>query len=312
MPSTCIATAPGKIILFGEHSVVYGHPALAAPVTQVQASCRAQAAPSGTGLVIHAPNLGQRLRLSTAPQDNPLASVTRQTLRALRLPEPDLILTVTSTIPIARGLGSGAAVSTAVVKALSCFAGQDLLPQEISEIVFEVEKIFHGVPSGIDNTVVAYAQPVFFRKGRPIQPFSVGAPLTLVIGDTGVKSHTYKVVGNLRERWQQDAIRYNAIFERMGQIALQAKQAIEDGNAAKTGGLMNENQRILKQIDISSPELDRLVDAALLAGALGAKLSGAGWGGNMIALVSPERAEATVAALRRAGAADIIITRLKP
>ena len=307
-----IATAPGKIILFGEHSVVYGYPALAAPVMQVQASCRIQTASPGTGLVIHAPDLGERLRLSTAPPDNPLASVARQTLRALRLQEPDAALTLTSTIPIARGLGSGAAVSTALVKALGRFAGRELLPQTISEIVFEVEKIFHGAPSGIDNTVVAYAQPVFFRKGRPIQRFSVGAPLTLLIGDTGVKSPTYKAVGNLRERWQKDTIRYNAVFEQMGEIALQARQAIEAGNAAEIGRLMNENHRILTELGLSSPELNRLVDAALLAGALGAKLSGAGWGGNMIALVSPERAAAAANALRSAGASGVIITKIEP
>ncbi len=310
MQEEVIATAPGKIILFGEHSVVYGYPALAAPVTQVQASCRVQAAPPETGLVIHAPDLGERFHLSTAPQDDPLASVARRTLAALNLEAPDITLTIASTIPIARGLGSGAAVSTAVVKALGRFAGHKLPPQTVSGIVFEVEKIFHGTPSGIDNTVVAYAQPVFFRKGHPVQRFGVGAPLTLVIGDTGVKSPTYKVVGDLRERWQKDTVRYNAIFEQMGQIARQAKQAIENGNAAETGRLMGENHRILNQIGISSPKLNQLVNAAMAAGALGAKLSGAGWGGNMIALVPPKRAKIVAKALRSAGAAGVIVTQV--
>ncbi len=309
MPSTCTATAPGKIILFGEHSVVYGYPALAAPVMQVQATCHAKAAPPGKGLSIDAPDLRQRFLLSDAPKNDPLAATVRLTMQSLRLPEPDVTLTLTSTIPIARGLGSGAAVSTAVVKALGRFTGQELLPQTVSEIVFEVEKIFHGTPSGIDNTVVAYAQPVFFRKGHPVQRFSVGAPMTLLIGDTGLKSHTYKVVGDLRKRWQKDPARYNVIFEQMGQIALQAKQAIEDGNAEETGRLMGENHRILNEIGISSPKLNQLVDAAMAAGALGAKLSGAGWGGNMIALVLPERAEAAANALRSAGAAGVIVTQ---
>jgi mevalonate kinase len=256
--------------------------------------------------------LRQRFLLSDAPKNDPLAATVRLTMQSLRLPEPDVTLTLTSTIPIARGLGSGAAVSTAVVKALGRFTGRELPPQTVSEIVFEVEKIFHGTPSGIDNTVVAYAQPVFFCKGYPVQRFSVGAPMTLLIGDTGLKSPTYKVVGNLRERRQQSPVRYNAFFEQMGQIARQAKQAIEQGNLVETGRLMTENHRLLRQTGVSAPELNWLVNAALSAGALGAKLSGAGWGGNMIALVSPEKAAIAADALRMNGAAKVIITRLKP
>ncbi len=303
------ATAPGKIILFGEHAVVYGRPALAIPVSQVRATCRVEAGTPGSGILLRAPDIDRREYLSAAGDDDPLALAVRRTLQALGIATiPDLTLTVTSTIPIACGLGSGAAISAAIIRALGSYFRLPFPPQTVSDIAFEVEKIYHGTPSGIDNTVVAFAQPIFFSKGKPIERLTVGTPLTLVIGDTGIKSQTYKVVGDLRARWQADPGYYEPIFDRMGMLAQSARAAIERGNVQQVGKLMGENHTILQDLGISHAKLDALVSAAMAVGAWGAKLSGAGWGGNMIALTPPEYAVAVAAALRSAGAVNTITT----
>jgi mevalonate kinase len=304
-----IASAPGKIILFGEHSVVYGRPALAVPVTQVKAICQVEPAPIGEGITIIAPDIGQQSRLAQTPPKDPLAAIIRQTLLTLNLQTPpNFTLTISSTIPIARGLGSGAAISTAIVQALGEYFDHSFDPQTVSNIVFEVEKMHHGTPSGLDNTVVAFAQPIFFQKGCPLERLTVHSPLTFVIGDTGIKSPTYKAVGDLRRRWTEDKGHYERYFDQMGTIAIQARRAIERGEVERVGQCMIENQAILKAIGISIPALDDLVETALEAGALGAKLSGGGWGGNMIALTRPERTKTVAQALREGGAVNTIAT----
>ncbi len=307
------ATAPGKIILFGEHSVVYGRPALAVPVNQVKAVCQIEAGRLGQGIEIIAQDLDQQFNLRNAPIDDPLAAVVRQTLATLALSAtPDLVIKVTSTIPIARGLGSGAAISTAIVKALGEYFRQPFTPQVISEIAFEVEKIHHGTPSGIDNSVVAFGQPIFFQKGQTITQLKVHTPLTFVIGDTGIKSPTRQVVADLRARRARDVDLYEGYFDEMAAIVIQARDAIEGGRLRAIGKYMTENHAILDKIGVSSPELNQLVEAALQAKALGAKLSGAGWGGNMIALASAEEAQTVAQALNIAGAIHTIVTEVKP
>jgi mevalonate kinase len=208
-------------------------------------------------------------------------------------------------------LGSGAAVSTAVVKALVRYFEREVSLQTVSDLVFEVEKLHHGTPSGIDNSVVAFAQPIFFVKGRPITRLKVKSPLTFVIADTGVKSPTHKVVGDLRSRRSQEVERYEGYFDEIAVIALQARVAVEQGFLSSIGRYMIENHILLDRLGVSSPLLNTLVDTAMAAGALGAKLSGAGWGGNMIALTALSGAEEVALALRRAGAVDTIITQVQ-
>jgi len=314
-----VATAPGKVILFGEHAVVYGRPAIAAPVTDVQARATVTVGEPGTGVHLVAEDLpspdgrpgGRRYRMRDAPTDDPLRATVELALTAFAPEssagaEPDLQISVTSSIPIARGLGSGAAVATAVVRAVARYFGHAPRPDEISPLVYEVEKLHHGTPSGIDNTVVAYEQPVYFVRGEEMTRLAVGTPLKLIIADTGVVSSTREVVGDLRRRWQDRPEPYEALFDQIGAIARQARSAIEQGDLSAIGRLMNQNHALLVSLGVSSPELDTLVEAARSAGALGAKMSGAGWGGNMLALVKPEQAQAVAEVLRRAGAVRVI------
>ncbi|MCA9925295.1 MAG: mevalonate kinase [Anaerolineales bacterium] len=312
-----VATAPGKIILFGEHAVVYGRPAIAAPVSQLRAT--AVVTPGNQpGIRLIAPDLSKDVQLAALPPDDALALAVHQVRETAKLAQlPDLTITVSSQIPIAAGLGSGAAIAAAVIRALAQFLHTPrLLTNEmVSALTYEVEKIHHGTPSGIDNTVVAYEQPVYFVRRQPqnlIEPFGVKRPLHLLVGNTGVRSNTRDVVLDVRRQWEADPATFETIFDACGQIAQAARTAIEQGDVPQVGQLMQENHAWLQKLTVSSPELDQLVDAANNAGALGAKLSGAGRGGNMIALVTPETETAVNQSLHAAGATTIHTTTIHP
>jgi mevalonate kinase len=304
-----MASAPGKIILFGEHAVVYGRPAIAVPVTQVQATAIVE--PSEQGLIIRAADVDRSPVVDGSNPIDPLVSIVNLTVEHLNYPLPDVEITIHSTIPIASGLGSGAAVSTAIVRALAQWFGAQLDDAEVNALVYEVEKLHHGTPSGIDNTVIVYQKPVYFVRGEPLQTFNVVQPLTVVIGHTGVASPTKIAVGDVRRGWEIDRARYEAWFDRIGAIVQQARSAIETGAIDRLGSLMDQNQVLLRDLDVSSVELERLIFAAKQAGASGAKLVGGGRGGNMIALANAITVEAVTAALKAAGAVSVIVTEIQ-
>lgn len=305
--SVTIATAPGKIILFGEHAVVYGRPAIAAPVTQVRATAAVEPNPA-KGVRLRAPDLSRDYGLDDAPIDDPFARAVQVVIDASGpLPRPNLIVSVSSTIPIASGLGSGAAMAAAVIRAIAHHLGRPDLADDgrVSAMTYEVERLLHGTPSGIDNTVVSYEQPVYFVRRQPqnlIETIKPATPLRFLVADTGVTSMTRDVVGDVRRQWLAQPGAFEEIFDGCGRIAVAARQAIEAGQIERLGQLMRENQDYLRRMTVSCPELETLVAAAGGAGAWGAKLSGAGRGGNMIALVSEESEGAVRGALLSAGA----------
>lgn len=306
-----LAYASGKAILFGEHAVVYGRPAIAVPITEVQAQAVVEDAPPSQGIRIIAQDLHRDYLLRDAPPDDPLCVTVTNTLQHLhRDLDQDITLTVSSTIPVACGLGSGAAVATAVVRALDRHFGHQLEADEVSDIVFETEKLHHGTPSGIDNTVIAFEKPVYFVRDQTLEVFQVSYPFLLVIADTGIASPTKIAVGDVRRAWQADPAKYEEIFEEIGTLTVMARQAIERGAIEALGQLMDANQRLLRLLKVSSPELESLITAAKQGGALGAKLSGGGRGGNMIALVTPQTKDRVSMMLRLAGAKSVITTEV--
>ena len=182
--------------------------------------------------------------------------------------------------------------------------------EDVNAFAYEIEKLHHGTPSGIDNTVITYAKPVYFVKGQPIETFQVGQPFTIVIGDTGISAPTKESVGDVRRLWQADQTKWEKVFDEVGEIAKEARTVIERGKTKELGELMSRNHALLQSMTISSPELDSLVTAARRAGALGAKMSGGGRGGNMIALVAPDLAETVAGSLKEAGARNTVITQV--
>jgi mevalonate kinase len=362
------ASAPGKIILFGEHAVVHGQPAIAIPLPAVQVTVTADSAAAGSGVTIHAPDVGETVRiephpLASSPWDgegelqvyDALVYPVLVVLETLDLAVPDLALTVRSTIPIASGLGSGAALAAALMRAVSQAVGRPLDNDALNPLVYEVEKRHHGTPSGIDNTVIVYEKPVYFVRGAPLETltktltetsltetsltetsltktsltetsltktltetsltetpltetFHIARPFTLLVADSGQTSPTKIAVADVRALYEQEPARISAIFARIGEIVRAARAAIESGTIESLGPLMNENHALLRDLTVSSAALDRLCAAACESGARGAKLSGGGRGGNMIALVPLDRAGRVAEALRAAGAVNVIQT----
>lgn len=303
------AVAPGKVILVGEHAVVYGRPAIAVPVWETVATAVVTPGRPGSGCVIQARDLGRTLVLAQAAAGEPLAVVARATLDHLGLStEPDWQVELSSDIPMASGMGSGAAVSAALARGLLLQAGQTPDPAVISELVFRAEIYHHGTPSGIDNTVVAYGKPVWFVKGAQPVVFSPACPFTLVIAGSGTPATTKEMVAGVRMRWSADPDRYESWFDQIAVLVHTGYTAIEQGHPAALGPLFDRNHALLQQIGVSTPRLDALVETARAAGALGAKLSGGGGGGNIIALVEPEVAPTVRAALLSVGAPRVIVT----
>lgn len=308
------ASAPGKVILCGEHAVVFGQPALALPVHQVQAKATVtEISDEKRGkILIHAPDIRFTKWQHEMETDNPLLQVVQLTLETMDLHDQQALkLEIRSSIPIASGMGSSAAISIAIIRALSQHLGSLLPPEQQSQIAFEVEKIHHGTPSGIDNTVVAFEQPIYFVRGEDPIPFEIGASFYLVIADSGIASPTSEVVAKVRERWSKEKAYYEALFDQIGFISHSALRAIKAGQIHVLGSLLNHNQLLLDTLGVSSPELEQLIQAALESGALGAKLSGAGLGGNMIALTTREKSEAVLSGLRQAGVENPILSKVE-
>ncbi|HSB02538.1 MAG TPA: mevalonate kinase, partial [Anaerolineales bacterium] len=258
---------------------------------------------------IDAPAVHLRAELKTLPADHPIAAAINNLFFLFRVsPFPNLEIKIASTIPVASGLGSGAAVTVALTRALASHLRRAMKDEDVNAFVYEIEKIHHGTPSGIDNTVITYAKPVYFQKSKPIETFKVGQPFTFVIGDTGVPAPTNESAEDVRRLWLNDPPRLEGLFDKIGDISFSARCAIEAGMYEWLGGLMNTNHALLQELTVSSPELDRLVEAARSAGAFGAKLSGGGRGGNMIALVKSEMAETVSLVLKTMGAKNIITT----
>ena len=312
-------SAPGKIILFGEHAVVYNRPALAVPVTQIHVDVEVLDS-SRAGIWINATDIDLHAELYSLPTDHPIGSVILK-LFSPPFSSPHFLedkmrgrrgveISIESTIPVASGLGSGAAVSVALIRALALHIAYPLTNDQVNDLVYEIEKLHHGTPSGIDNTVITYAKPVYFIKGQPIETFKVGRPFTIVIGDTGIPAPTKESVADVRSLWLRDKVIFENLFNEIAQIVLIARRSIESGKPDLLGELMDQNHVLLRQLTVSSPELDKLVEAARNAGAHGAKLSGGGRGGNMIALVDQVKAESVASALISAGAKRTIITEI--
>jgi len=305
--------APGKIILYGEHAVVYGQPAIAIPVTKVKATARVYPEIDKTAgwIGILASDINIRASLSDLPKNHPISTAIKLTLDKLKPDHiPALTIQISSTIPIGGGMGSSAAIAIAIMRGLSAFLGRPLSDEAISDLAYEVEKIHHGTPSGIDNTVIAFQAPIFFQSGFSIPLLNISKPTHWVIADTGEMTPTRETVAAVRALHEAKPEQIADIFEKIGIIAQKARTTLEIGEVNILGGLMNENQRLLQALDVSSQKIEALIEVALHAGAAGAKLSGGGRGGNIIALAEADNQELIGTALKEAGATRVITTML--
>ncbi|OIH94628.1 mevalonate kinase [Curtobacterium sp. MCBA15_001] len=296
-------------MLIGEHAVVYGEPALVLPVNDVRVAATvtpvADSAGSGLQSAVH-----------TGPFDlapaavMPTVTAVTATLRHLHAEHQHVHVRVDSDVPTARGMGSSAAVAAAVTAAVADAFGVVLDPETHHELVQECERVAHGRPSGLDARGVVADVPVWFEGGR-IEPVQLSGAFAFVVADTGVPGHTRQAVAAVRARRDGNPTRIDAVIGQIGDLARRARGTLVDGDAQGLGATMDAAHALLTTLDVSSDDLDHLVHAARAAGALGAKLTGGGRGGCVLALATDgEHADRIAAALRGAGAAATWTTRI--
>lgn len=305
--------APGKTILTGEHAVVYGFPAIAVPLPEVTANVHILANPLGAPgeIQIEAPAIQLNSSLRDLDDTHPFKLLLNRIANEFSTNElPSFHLKISSSIPPASGLGSGAAVTVAITRAISTFLGHPFPDDVVNAIAYDIEKQYHGTPSGIDNTVITYNKPVYFIKDEPPSFLELKSDLYLIVADTGIRSETKSVVQAVRDASEHNSSRFDSIFKQIGIISETAKHFIEEGNYSHLGDALIENHHLLQELGVSCPELDTLVQTALNAGALGAKLSGAGRGGNMIAMIANGQQDYIKQALLDNGAIKAFASRI--
>lgn len=295
-----IGAGHGKIILLGEHSVVYGRRAIAAPIP-LAIQARIEDTSSGIDLIIPRWSIEQRLDFNAKRPPSFTRSLAR-VLETLGLSGRGMRIEVFPNVPRAMGLGGSAALAVAVLRALDEHFRLGLSDERINEMAFECEKVAHGTPSGLDNTLATYGQFMLFRSGevQERQPIVVDEPLPMVIGMSGVESLTARTVARVREAWQRNPSLYERIFDEIDSLVGVALDALVKKDYETLGEAMNINQGLLNAMQVSSWELEELIHQARAHGAVGAKLTGGGGGGSIIALC-PDCAPQVARAIREAG-----------
>jgi hydroxymethylglutaryl-CoA reductase len=302
-----LACGHGKIILFGEHAVVYGSRAIAAPVPL---AVRARVVETKDGVWLVMPRWGVEHRLHEDPKKRSAIEETATlVLDELGLERQSMRIEVFSEIPRAMGLGGSAAVAVAIIRALAAHFDLDLTDEQVNRLAFRAEQVAHGTPSGIDNTVATYGHPILYRAGSPpeIEELIFPEPVKFVIGITGNESLTAKTVALVREAREKNRAVIDRVFKGIDVLAGQALAAIRRNDLERLGDLMNVCHGLLNSLQVSSWELEELIQIARENGALGAKLTGGGGGGSMIALC-PDNAERVIDAMNDGGYQAIEVT----
>ncbi|MEO8082950.1 MAG: mevalonate kinase [Ardenticatenales bacterium] len=304
--STPLATvsAPAKVILLGEHAVLYGQPAIAVPFVAVGVEAVVTADEGGPTIISRWPDDGgggRAVHVDGAPDDDPLAVAARAAFDHWSLGAPSWRIELDSTIPTGRGLGSSAAVAVALVHAIAAAAGERPDPADVAGLALRAEQVVHGRPSGIDNTTIAFERPIWCQAGS-FRVAAVGAPLGLVVADTGRVALTRAMVEGVRRLREADPAGVDAVIEELGDAAEHGAAALARGDGAQLGAAMTRAHAGLKALAVSTNALDQLVSAALGAGAFGAELAGSGGGGVIIAVCEPGRMGRIAEACRAAGA----------
>jgi hydroxymethylglutaryl-CoA reductase len=303
-----LASGYGKVILLGEHAVVYGSHALAAAIP-LAIQCKASDSDNGVHVVV--PRWGLEVNLNA--QENhthSLYSTIDLILDSLKVRDRGMRLEIFPHVPRAMGLGGSAALAVAMIRAVARHFKLTISENEVCALAYECEKVAHGKASGIDNTMATHGGFMLFKRGElkgTMRKVTPAKAIPLVIGMSGIESLTATTVGRVAEAAQRSPDLYQRIFNDIDQLALRAVEAVEKGSLAELGELMNINHGLLNALQVSSWELEELIEIARKHGALGAKLTGGGGGGSMIALCDSAAGTDEVSrAMQRAGYKTLI------
>lgn len=287
----------GKVILFGEHFVVHGVPGI---VSAIDLTADAEVKKIGDGITIKDERRGAK-GYTEKKRTQQKESIQRMLkTMGIDLEKAFLEIRLGGNLPGFSGVGASAASSVAIARAIAEELEMNLSDERINEIAYEAEKAYAGTPSGIDNSAATYGGLIWFRRnlsGGPntIESLSIRQPVEIVIGNTRVVADTKEMVAGVAERKKENPEKYDPLFNEAERLALEARKALEDFDLREVGRLMSKNHDLLQEIGVSCKELDYLVNLAREQGAFGAKLTGGGGGGCMVALTPGKELQEVVA-----------------
>ncbi|MBX3181255.1 MAG: mevalonate kinase [Polyangiaceae bacterium] len=310
MAGSWLGRANGKVILVGEHAVVYGTPAVAVGV-HLGATATAERAQHESTIELGPP--GGSPRAHASAHDGSDTGRALAALLSVIAPDQTLALRVELSLPAGVGLGASAAIAVAVARAAARVVAEgEPCPTRVAEAAAAWEAVFHGTASGVDVAAAMTSGPIWFVRDQRPKPIASAAPLELALAVAGPPAATHQMVAQVRQLRDADPARFGAALARFTSLAEAARSALREGDVRALGALLNENQGELEQLGVSTPALTHACELARASGALGAKLTGAGGGGVVIALCPPESASAPVLAAWRAAGLECFRTVVEP
>lgn len=279
------SVAHSKLILIGEHAVVHGQPAIAIPFPLVGAESEVEHVPGKVKIdssFYHGP-------IDSAPSIlEGIVMCIKESLANLGMPEKDLLIKIKSSIPPGKGLGSSASSAVAVIRSLFTFFDKTYTEDEILHLANVAETYAHGAPSGLDPLTITSGSPVWYAKSDGPKFIQPNSDFYFIVADSGRMADTRTAVESIAELLKSAPQKIQSKLDRIGELTNQVKTSLEKTGKHLLGSFLDEAQKELEALGVSDTGLNRLISIAREEGALGAKLTGSGNGGCIIALAKDE------------------------
>lgn len=302
----------GKTILFGEHFVVHGIPGIA---SAIDSTANAIVKKARKGITVTDDRKGAK-GYAEKKKLQQLESIERMLIAMGMDPKKTALdIWLGGNLPGFSGLGASAASSVAIARAIAEEFDLIFSNEKINDVAYEAEKAYAGNPSGIDNTAATFGGLIWFKKNlgigsNIIEQLSISEPVEIIIGNTGIVANTKAMVAAVAKRKQANPSKYDSVFREAEQLAIKGREALEKFDLKQVGDLMNENHRLLQDIEVTCNELDYLVDLSRKHGAFGAKMTGGGGGGCMLALTPGKYLQKKVASAIENEGFEVLRTKI--